>query len=243
MKKYSDMRNLDGMKSRDLRFHAEVITLPERAGSLPMGSPISRREFLAGATASAIAAGAGRARGWAEPTEKNQFSEFDYAEVQLTGGPLKDQYDRIHASYLALDNDRLLKAYRDRAGLPASGTEMGGWYASNGFVPGHSLGQYISGLARIGRSTGDAACKAKAAELVEGFAATLGSKNQIFAGPNAEKVWPCYILDKHFVGLIDAYNLCGVAQARDLLPRVFEGALPFIPEKGLDRVGKKRSSL
>jgi len=204
-----------------------------------MGSPISRREFLAGATASAIAAGAGRARGWAEPTEKNQFSEFDYAEVQLTGGPLKDQYDRIHASYLALDNDRLLKAYRDRAGLPASGTEMGGWYASNGFVPGHSLGQYISGLARIGRSTGDAACKAKAAELVEGFAATLGSKNQIFAGPNAEKVWPCYILDKHFVGLIDAYNLCGVAQARDLLPRVFEGALPFIPEKGLDRVGKK----
>jgi hypothetical protein len=178
-------------------------------------------------------------RGWAEQTAKEVFSEFDYADVQLTRGPLKQQYDRIHASYLALENDRLLKAYRERAGLPAPGAEMGGWYASSGFVPGHSLGQYISGLARIGRSTGDAACKAKVADLVDGFAATLGSKNQIYAGPNAEKLWPSYILDKHLVGLIDAFNLCEVIRARDLLPRVLDGALPFIPETGRDRIGKK----
>ena len=38
---------------------------------------------------------------------------------------------------------------------------MGGWYGAGGFIPGHSLGQYISGLARIGSATGDAACHAK----------------------------------------------------------------------------------
>ena len=86
-----------------------------------------------------------------------------YADVKLTGGPLKQQYDRIHAHYLALDDDRLLKVYRERAGLPAPGKDMGGWYDLNGFVPGHSLGQYISGLARIGASTGDTACHAKVA--------------------------------------------------------------------------------
>ena len=149
------------------------------------------------------------------------------------------QYDQVLASYLALDNDRLLKVYRERAGLPAPGAAMGGWYDADGFVPGHTLGQYISGLARMGRTNGDAACQAKVGALVEGFAATMGSQDRIFAGPNAEKVWPCYILDKHLAGLIDAYSLSGVEQARALLPRVLQGALPFIPERGHDRIGKK----
>jgi|ERR1035437_7057859 hypothetical protein len=109
---------------------------------------------------------------------------------------------------------------------------MGGWYDANGFVPGHALGQYISGLARIGSSTGDTSCHAKADELVEGFAAAIAAGNQVFAGPNAEKVWPCYVLDKHLAGLIDAATLSGIAPAKELLPRVLRCALPFIPERG-----------
>jgi len=201
-----------------------------------MRSELTRRQFLAGATALALAhrAGAGTLASSSE-----QLTEFDYGAVLLTGGPLKEQYDRIKGAYLALDNDRLLKVYRERAGLPAPGAPMGGWYDREGFVPGHSLGQYISGLARIGKTTGDPAFALKVHALVEGFAAILGPKDQCFAGPNAENVWPCYILDKHLAGLIDACNLAGVAQARDLLPRVFRGALPYIPERGHDRVGKK----
>jgi hypothetical protein len=52
--------------------------------------------------------------------------EYPYG-VTLTGGALQEQYERIHANYLALDNDRLLKVYRQRAGLPSPGREMGGW--------------------------------------------------------------------------------------------------------------------
>lgn len=201
-----------------------------------MGIEVTRREFLAGAVGVTLAGGitVPALAVTAEP-----LGEFDYGAVELTGGPLKEQYDRIHAAYLALDNDRLLRVYRERAGLPAPGAPMGGWYGRDGFVPGHSLGQYISGLARIGRTTGDPACTAKVATLVEGFAATLGAKDQCFAAPNAEKIWPCYILDKHLAGLMDACNLAGVTQARDLVPRVFHGALPYIPERGHDRIGKK----
>jgi hypothetical protein len=201
-----------------------------------MSTSLSRREFLAGASAVALA-GAVPSRG-ASPAA-DSLVEFDYCQVQLTGGPLKRQYDRIQSAYLALDNDRLLKVYRERAGLRAPGTAMGGWYDADGFVPGHTLGQYISGLARLGRSTGDAACKAKVGELVEGFGEALEHGDHVFAGPNAEKLWPCYILDKHLAGLIDAYQLCGLERARALLPRVYRDALPFIPEHGRDRVGKK----
>lgn len=211
-----------------------------------MSHPLSRRDFLAAATALAVTRGALLAE--SDPASmasrkasaaKTPLAEFDYGAVLLTSGPLKEQYDRIRASYMALDNDRLLRPYRLHAGLPAPGAPMGGWYGEDGFIPGHSLGQYISGLARIGVTTGDAKVQAKVGALVEGFAATLGAKDQVFAGANTWNVWACYVLDKHLAGLIDAYRLSGVEQGRDLLPRVYRGALPYIPEKGRDRVGKK----
>lgn len=194
----------------------------------------TRREFLAGAAAAAFAPKLARAS-----ATDVKLEEFDYGTVELTAGPLKEQYDRIHTAYLALDNDRLLQVYRERAGLPAPGAPMGGWYGRDGFVPGHSLGQYMSGLARFGRTTGDEACHAKVHDLVQGFAATLGKQNQIYAAPNAEKLWPCYVLDKHLIGLIDACQLSNVEQAGTLISRVFSGALPYIPAQGRDRVGKK----
>jgi DUF1680 family protein len=164
--------------------------------------------------------------------------EYPFGAVTLTGGPLKQQYDRIHASYLALDNDRLLKVYRQRAGLSSPGPDMGGWYDADGFVPGHSLGQYISGLARIAAATGDPACEMKVRELVQGFGATLGADNQSIIRPQTN-LWICYTLDKHFAGLIDAYTLAHVDEARDLLPRVLAGSQSLMPEHGHDRVGKK----
>jgi DUF1680 family protein len=198
---------------------------------------VSRREFLAAASAALACAGL---RASAQPSfSGNRFAEFDYGQVQLTGGALKHQYDRIRASYLGLDNDRLLRVYRERAGLPAPGEPMGGWYGHNGFVPGHTLGQYISGLARLSKTTGNEECGEKARALVDGFAACFNKSGAIYAAPNAEKLWPCYILDKHLAGLMDAWQLCGVEQARELVPRVYQAALPFIPAQGHDRIGKK----
>ncbi len=208
-----------------------------------MQRPVTRREFLAGAAA-ALAQGSGVCspaplNSAPAPAVSQELEEFDYGAVELTGGPLKQQYDRIHAAYLGLENDRLLRVYREGAGLPAPGAPMGGWYGRNGFVPGHALGQYVSGLARIGRTTGDAACHAKVWALLEGFALTLGNGNRVFAAPNAANLWPCYILDKHLIGLIDAFRLSGLEPARALIPRVFSGALPYLPACGRDRIGRR----
>jgi len=199
---------------------------------------LSRRTFV---KAAAVLAGARPLATLAQaggPDARQPLRQFDYAQVQLTGGPFAEQYNALHAHYLALSNDRLLKVYRQRAGLPAPGADMGGWYDLDGFVPGHSLGQYISGLARVGASTGDAACHQKVHELVDGFAATLGPDNQSILRPKTN-LWICYTLDKHFVGLIDAATLSNLPQAKDLLNRVLAGSEPLLPARVHDRIGKK----
>ena len=215
-----------------------------------MSAQTSRRAFLRTAAAVTVA-GAVRpgfqsayARESAVQRERTrlhgvQLRDFDYGSVELTGGPLKAQYDFIHGHYLGLDNDRLLRVYRQHAGLTAPGLDMGGWYGEGGFIPGHSLGQYISGLARLGRSTGDAACHRKVAAIVDGFAATLAANPDPYAGPGAQQVWPAYVCDKHIVGLLDACMLSGVERARSMIPRVVRGALPFISPVSRDRVGVK----
>ena len=167
------------------------------------------------------------------------MSEFPYGAVRLTGGPLKQQFDHIHAHYLALDNDRLLKVFRERAGLPAPGVDMGGWYDTNGFVPGLTLGQYISGLARFGAATGDRATHAKVARLVSGFGEFIQRADSPYAGPNAQTQWAAYVMDKYVVGLVDAFQLSGVEDAKRLLPITVDKCLPYISPVSRDRIGKK----
>ena len=188
----------------------------------------SRRAFL-----QTVAAGAAAKPARATPRE--YLLEFPYSSVVLTGGPLKQQYDWVHAHFLSLDNDRLLKVYRQRAGLPAPGDDMGGWYDADGFVPGHTIGQYISGLSRMYATTRDPATLAKVSQLVSGYAATLGPDGYPYASEKAAVTWPCYVLDKYVVAMLDAQRLAGVSAGRELLPRIIRGAIPHIPDHTYDR--------
>jgi DUF1680 family protein len=196
-----------------------------------MKTMFSRRTFL-GATAAYAAAMGARA-----PEQRRKLREFSYSQVSLTHGPLADMYRRIAAHFLRLDEDRLLKVYRQRVGLPAPGHDMGGWYDASGFVPGHLIGQFISGLSRIHACTGDPAAAAKARRLVEGYAAAFEKDGEPYASPKAPATWACYVLDKYEIGLIDAANLAGVDGARKLLPGVIEAAQRYIPNRTFDRVG------
>ena len=195
----------------------------------------SRRTFLRGIGAAAAYGAVRRLDADNSAAGREKLREFNYSDITITGGPLKRQYDRIHAHFLSLDNDRLLKVYRQRAGLEAPGEDMGGWYDADGFVPGHALGQFISGLSRMYATTGDEACRAKVRNLVGGYAETLTSKNYPYASEKAAITWPCYVLDKYEIGMLDACRLAGVETARDLLVRVIRGAIPYIPDHTYDR--------
>lgn len=190
---------------------------------------LSRRTFLRSAAACALCAQATPSAG------RTKLRELAYSQVRLTGGPLAAMYQRMHAHFLKLDEDRLLKVYRQRAGMPAPGRDMGGWYDADGFVPGHLIGQFISGLSRIHANTVDPEAAAKARRLVQGYGATFEKDGNPYASPKASTTWPCYILDKYEIGLLDAANLAGVTEARALLPRVIQGAIKYIPDHTYDR--------
>jgi DUF1680 family protein len=168
------------------------------------------------------------------------LSQFGYGDVALLEGPARAQFDRNHAFYLGLDEDSLLKPFRERAGLPAPGEEMGGWYSwaplsdidkrpNNGFAPGHSFGQYLSGLSRDYAATGDQATQEKVHRLVRGFAPAI-----------TERFWegnrfPAYTYDKICIGMIDAHEFAGDPLAFKALDGALDSVTAHLPPGGISR--------
>ncbi|MHB8736179.1 MAG: beta-L-arabinofuranosidase domain-containing protein [Terriglobales bacterium] len=159
-----------------------------------------------------------------------------YAQVRLTDGPARTQYEAVCKAYLGLNEDGLLHGYRQRAGLPAPGEAMGGWYGPQGFCPGHSFGQYVSGLARMANAQPPGTpnpYRDKVQRLVAGWAATLGSDNMPYMNPRAAQAFPAYVFDKNMVGLLDAWRYAGI-NTRELVQRNLAGARPFLEGRALE---------
>ena len=183
----------------------------------------SRREFLqtAGAVTATALMGGRRLPG--EGVASAPLKQFAYGDVELVEGPLRQQFDTNHAFYASLDEDSLLKPYRERAGLPAPGDEMGGWYSwapgasldarpNNGFAPGHSFGQYLSGLSRDYAATGDKATQQKVHRLVKNFGPAI---TKHFWDDNR---FPAYTYDKISIGMIDAHQFAAAPDALKVMP-------------------------
>src|SRR5579859_6796889 len=106
-----------------------------------MAKIVDRRTFLKTAAAATTAA---TCAAWSLPAPAaaadkslvavtTPLATFAYSDVQLLDGPMKQQFDENHARFLHLDDDRMLKVFRQVAGLPAPGEDMGGWYDLTGF--------------------------------------------------------------------------------------------------------------
>ncbi len=179
---------------------------------------LTRRELLqlAAATPALAAAGGSPA-----------LSVFDYAQVELLDSPLRRHFDTNHAFFLRLDEDRMLKIYRQRVGMPAPGADMGGWY--DDFCPGAHFGQYVSALARFARATDSEATRAKVKRLVRGFAETMDPSGKFFV----DHRYPGYTYDKLVCGLLDAHSYAGDATAFDVLAETTRAALPHMADHAL----------
>jgi len=210
----------------------------------------SRRQFLmtaAAGTGGALAARALPAFGGTSATVAivPRLSVFGYSQVQLFDGPFRRQFDQNHDLFLNLNEDALLKPFRQRTGMLAPGPDMGGWYDNStdfnekdnfhGFVPGHSFGQYISGLARAYAITGLQATQAKVNRLVRAYAQTVDSAGTFYADYDL----PAYIYDKICCALIDAHEFAHDPDALDVLWRSTQSAMPHLPEKALSRAEQR----
>lgn len=162
----------------------------------------------------------------AAPVSKGQriLEPFDYHGVLLNDGELKRQFDEVRSYYLRISNDDLLKGFRLRAGLPAPGIDLGGWYTAD---VGHIFGQLISGFSRMYAATGDVRCRDKVNALLAEWARCIESDGYFYYSrkPNFH-----YTYDKMVGGLVDAYLYCGNESALEHLSRITDWAV-----KNLDR--------
>ena len=207
----------------------------------------SRREFLRSAAASSAGLLAMRTLPSLPRSSSTEIavtpplSVFGYPQVQLLEGPFLAQFENNHKLFLALDDDGLLKPFREREGLSAPGPNLGGWYDNtsdfdpahnfHGYIPGHSFGQYLSGLARAYAVTGSKPTKEKVHRLVLGFGATVEPSGKFYV----DYPLPGYTFDKTCCGLIDAHEFAADPNAMEVLKRATDAVLPHLPEKALGR--------
>ena len=209
-------------------------------------SGFTRRKFLNGGTVAAGAAlcSSRLSRLYSQTTANAaltpKLSQFDYSQVKLLDGPMLEQFDRNHQFFLALNEDGLLKPFRQRAGLPAPGPVMGGWYNDSpdydppknmtGYIPGHTFGQYVSGLARAYAATGHKPTQEKVQRLVRGFAPTVTEKFYV------DYPLPAYTFDKTNIGLLDAHAFAADPMALQVLSHATDAVLPHLPAGAQTRV-------
>ena len=201
----------------------------------------SRRTFLKMGVATALASATRLSHADTPDSDSRAapLQQFGYHEIELLDGPMRRQFDENHALFLSLDDDMLLKPFRQRAGQPAPGENMGGWYDNSsefdphgtfhGFIPGHSFGQYLSGLARAYAATGSQPTQEKVQRLVRAFAPTITTKFY------DDYHLPAYTYDKTACGLIDAHQFAADGKALDVLNAAVDAVLPHLPAKALSR--------
>ena len=120
---------------------------------------MDRRNFLKTASAAAWAGSVTTSSASAAPAPGHRIQAFDYEGVRLLPSRWTDQIDTARAWYMAIPDDDILQGFRTAAGLPAPGKPLGGWCKEDSATV---FGQWLSGMARLSKATGDSAMRDKA---------------------------------------------------------------------------------
>lgn len=201
---------------------------------------MTRRHLLqigALATAGSVA---GRTAAWAGETREPQaLTEFGYCDVSMASDAHEAQLRNTQSVLMSLSEDSLLMPFRQMAGLPAPGVELGGWYAyrpdydyrknfDEGFAPGCHFGQWVSALARGYAISRDSAVREKVLRLNRLYAEAISGDFY------SKSRFPAYTYDKLAIGLLDSHSLANDPQALAILERTTDTALPHLPGKAIE---------
>jgi len=187
--------------------------------------PLSRREMLT--LLGLGAAGAATPRhATASPTPARtppRLRPFALADVRLLDGPFRDAQERDAEYLLSLEPDRMLHNFRVNAGLEPRAPVYLGWESEEPWVwircHGHTLGHYLSAIAMMHASTGDARFAERAAYVVDELRACQRARGDglVCAFPEGAQLLedaiagrefpgvPWYTMHKILAGLRDAH--------------------------------------
>jgi hypothetical protein len=217
-----------------------------------MAKVSNRRNFIKGLTGAAVAAQALGNASAAQPSSarsaeqqvgndspatapKVYLETFEYENVRLLDSPLKKQVDETRQFYFNMPNDDILIGFRRRAGLPAPGSEYAGWYGGEADVPDkfkdwwmrgdtfNTFGQWLSGMARLGKATHDQALLDKAGFLMTEWAKTIEPNGYFYYSKHP--ITEHYIYEKTVQGLVDLYAYGGRQDALPHLEKITDFAI------------------
>ncbi len=208
---------------------------------------MTRRDALRGmAAATAVAATEGGAAVVkAEASRRAPLEEFRHEQIEVRGGLQAAQQQQAASVLLGLNEDSLMKPFRQMAGRAAPGKSLGGWYEwrpefdfhhdDAGFAPASTFGQWTSGLSRLhaGAMAAGGASESAMAERAVRLHAQL--REEITPDYFAQTRFPAYSYDKLVCGLVDAQAMAGDTQAWETLERVTAAAVPSLPGRAIER--------
>lgn len=170
---------------------------------------------------------------------------FPLERVRLQDGPFLEAQTTDLRYLMALDPDRLLAPFVREAGLPAKSPSYGNWESSG--LDGHMGGHYVSALALMWASTGDAEVKRRLDYVIAELKRCQDALGNGYIGgvPDGATAWgqvaagelkvdsfsvngrwvPWYNIHKMFAGLRDAAVHAGNADARAMLVKLSDWAL------------------
>lgn len=166
-----------------------------------------------------------------------QMNSFALQEVKLKNGIFKNAQDVDLKYILALNPDKLLAPYLIDAGLPLKAERYGNWESSG--LDGHIGGHYLSALAMMYASTGNAELKQRLEYMISELARCQAKNGNGYVGgiPQGKVFWerinkgdidgssfglnntwvPLYNIHKLFAGLRDTYEFTQNQQAKQIL--------------------------
>ena len=138
------------------------------------------------------------------------IQSFDYNGVALSNdSAFRREFNYAMEYLLQIPTDDLLKTMRIREGKDVPGSSyMGGWY-DGGLWVAATFGQYVSALARGYALTKDERLKAKATELLDGWADCISEDGFFYFSPDRETNSTHYTYDKVVLMCVDVYTYIG----------------------------------
>ena len=138
------------------------------------------------------------------------LNSFDFKDVSIDSGILKEKLDETLEFYLKIPNDNILKYMRESAGRPAPGIRYTGWFPNSRGLA--LIGQWLSAFSRMYAITGNKAFYQKALYLVEEFWSCFedAQDRDPFLTSRSH-----YNLEKLLKAHCDLYLYCGYDKAKE----------------------------
>jgi uncharacterized protein len=199
-------------------------------------SSVSRRTFLESLALSFAGAALPRRSRASSALAAPVLDEFGYDDVDLKSPLHEKQLDHHLELLMSLNEDSLLKPFRQMIGKPAPGEDLGGWYSYNpkddgiegAYAPSCTYGQWVSALARMYAIRQRPEIREKVLRLNRLYAGVIDG--QYFKTNH----FPTYCHDKLLCGLMDSHQFAHDPDAFKIQKRSIAAALAHMPGRAID---------